>query len=90
MAGAAERERETAGGRRRIGVEGWGGRGWQGRGRVMSGERTDNEVLLDYTDLFGPGRERQCEALLKTSNCRPGTARARARLKRTRSVATPA
>lgn len=22
----------------------------------MSRERTDNEVLLDYTDLFGPGR----------------------------------
>jgi hypothetical protein len=22
----------------------------------MSGERTDNEALLDYSDLFGPGR----------------------------------
>lgn len=53
------------------------GDGWRpGRGRVMSGERTDNEVLLDYTDLFGPGRERQRKALLKTSNCRPGIARA--------------
>lgn len=41
-------------------------------GCVMSRERTDNEILLDYTDLFGPGRERQCESPLKTSNCRPG------------------
>jgi len=30
--------------------------GERGRYPVMSGKRTDNEALLDYTDLFGPGR----------------------------------
>lgn len=36
----------------RLGVGGGSGGGCP----VMSGERTDNEALLDYTDLFGPGR----------------------------------
>jgi len=46
----------------------------------MSGERTDNEALLDYSDLFGPGRrERPVRIPIKNFKlqARPRVPRAR-------------